>query len=59
MSRDPFSEPDIIYKSRIEARRLRKEQGVKLSHAYHVIALSLGYKSWTAMLSDYGLLEGK
>lgn len=52
-------EPDIIRQSRIEARRLRTEQQIKLSHAYHVIAKSHGYKSWTSMLADYGLLEKK
>lgn len=39
---------------RLQAKQLKKEKGMCLSHAYHVIAISMGYKSWISLLTDKG-----
>lgn len=39
---------------REQAKFLKKSHGMKICHAYHALALSLGYTSWVSLLSDKG-----
>lgn len=47
-------EPIELRRLREQARRLKKEHGIKLTNAYHVLAKSYGFKSWTSLLTYYG-----
>ena len=48
------AEPIELRRLREQAKRLKKSQGIKLSHAYYLIALSYGFKSWVSLLTHYG-----
>lgn len=52
--KDRSLEPLELSRLREQAKRLKKDQGIKLSHAYHVLANSLGFKSWISLLSFHG-----
>lgn len=41
---------------RRKAKQLKKENQISLGRAYHVLAISHGYKSWTSLLTAKGWL---
>jgi len=52
--KDRNLDPIELRRLREQAKRLKKDQNIKLSHAYHILALSLGFKSWSSLLSFHG-----